>query len=281
MSKTKNRYLQAVATIVLILALIRCVFPRIAAPEGQDTSLPSDLAVQDSVQVEDTTYRDDAEATLMKQGAITADVQNEHKGLSSSAMIKWDDAPHRILSVPDYKTAFPDSNNVQLMAAGRWGVSPVKNREDALERMSELVYIGCSPYYHVDPLHRSIPYMVPHAAVLLQDIGVAFFDSLQMKGVPLHRFIVTSVLRTEEDVARLRRYNKNATERSCHLFGTTFDITYNRYETVQSPDGPKVRQVSNDTLKWVLSEVLRDMRQQGRCYIKYEIKQPCFHITVR
>ena len=38
---------------------------------------------------------------------------------------------------------------------------------------------------------------------------------------------------------------------------------------------------ANDTLKWVLSEVLRDMREEGRCYIKYEVKQGCFHMTVR
>ena len=31
----------------------------------------------------------------------------------------------------------------------------------------------------------------------------------------------------------------------------------------------------------ILSEVLRDMREQGRCYIKYEVKQGCFHMTVR
>jgi hypothetical protein len=92
---------------------------------------------------------------------------------------------------------------------------------------------------------------------------------------------VTSVLRTEEDVARLRRFNGNATENSCHLYGTTFDICYNRYETVEDPDGPRRREVRNDTLKYVLSEVLRDMRQQGRCYIKYEVKQGCFHMTVR
>jgi len=44
---------------------------------------------------------------------------------------------------------------------------------------------------------------------------------------------------------------------------------------------PITREVRNDTLKWVLSEVLRDMRQNGRCYIKYEVKQGCFHLTVR
>jgi hypothetical protein len=30
-----------------------------------------------------------------------------------------------------------------------------------------------------------------------------------------------------------------------------------------------------------LAEVLNDMRKQGRCYIKYEVKQSCFHITTR
>ena len=41
------------------------------------------------------------------------------------------------------------------------------------------------------------------------------------------------------------------------------------------------RAVRNDTLKWVLSEVLRDMREAKRCYVKYEVKQGCFHLTAR
>ena len=181
---------------------------------------------------------------------------------------------HRILSVPNYQAAFPDSQAVQIVAANRWGVRPVKNRDDAEARKNELVYVGESPYYHVDKLSSSIPYLVPRAAVLLQDIGQAFFDSLYVKGLPMHQLIVTSVLRTMDDVARLQRHNGNATDNSCHLYGTTFDICYNRYE-------PVGREVRNDTLKWVLSEVLRDKRQEGRCFIKYEVKQGCFHMTVR
>ena len=182
--------------------------------------------------------------------------------------------PNRIRSVANYKTAFPDSQSVQIVAAEKWGVRPVQNREDAEKRMKELVYVGESPYYHVDRLSNSIPYLVPRAAVLLQDIGQAFYDSLYNKGVPFNKLIVTSVLRTMDDVAKLQRHNPNATERSCHLFGTTFDICYNRYHTVTQP-------VRDDTLKYVLSEVLRDLRQEGRCYVKYEVKQGCFHMTVR
>lgn len=196
-------------------------------------------------------------------------VEDEQSFLTSLTSPK-----NRIRSVPSYKDAFPDLQETQIVAANKWGVKPVKNREDAEARKKELVYVGESPYYHVDKLNSSIPYLVPRAAALLQDIGQAFYDSLYMKGVPLNQLIVTSVLRTKDDVARLQRHNGNATDNSCHLYGTTFDICYNRYHAIG-------REVRNDTLKWVLSEVLRDIRQQNRAYIKYEVKQGCFHMTVR
>ena len=250
MRLTKKTYLLGFIAVVLLLAVVRWIFPSVAAP--QVTKAP------ESVQ----------------QTAPIADKPSVTRKLSAKNK-------HRILSVPSYAEAFPDTQSVQFMAARQWGVTPVKNREDAEARKRELVYIGSNPYYHVDPLYSSIPYLVPRAAVLLQDIGQAFFDSLYVKGVPLHKIIVTSVLRSQDDVMKLRRRNGNATENSCHLYGTTFDVCYNRYETVEDPAGPPRRMVQNDTLKWVLCEVLRDMREQQRCYIKYEVKQACFHMTVR
>ena len=191
------------------------------------------------------------------------------------------DKPHRIYSVSSFKNTFPDNNDVQIISAKQNGVSPVEDRNDAERRMKELVFIGSNPYFYVDKLNSSIPYLVPKASILLQDIGKSFFDSLYVKGIPFHKIIITSVLRTKRDISRLRRSNLNATENSCHLYGTTVDICYNRYKTVEMPEGPHRRVVSNDTLKWVLSEVLRDFRNNGRCYIKYEVKQGCFHLTVK
>ena len=183
--------------------------------------------------------------------------------------------------MPHFGNAFPDQNDVQLIAANKHGVQPVIDRQEAERRKSELVYVGSNPFFSVDRLHSSIPYLVPRAAVLLQDIGRNFFDSLQLKGVPLHKIIVTSVMRSKADVTKLRGHNGNATQNSCHLYGTTFDVCYNRYKTVEAPNGPHRRSVRNDTLKWILSEVLNDIRKSGRCYIKYEVHQGCFHITVR
>ena len=251
MRLSKKTYLQGFLVVVILLACLRWVFPSVAAGTASPASTTSPTSPTSST----STTSPYSPAILAKK--------------------------HRILSVNSYTAAFPDTNAVQLSAAQQWGVTPVKNREDAESRKRELVYVGSNPYYHVDPLYSSIPYLVPRAAVLLQDIGQAFFDSLYVKGVPLHKIIVTSVLRSQDDVAKLRRRNGNATENSCHLYGTTFDICYNRYKTVEDPDGPSRRQVRSDTLKWVLSEVLRDMRENQRCYIKYEVKQGCFHMTVR
>ena len=255
MKLTKKQYLQGFVAVVLLLAAVRWIFPSVAEARP----------------VADTT-----EAPAVAETAAVAEPKAEEP-TAKAAKRKY----NKIRSVASYAAAFPDTNAVQLVAAQKWGVSPVKNREDAESRKRELVYVGANPYFHVDPLYSSIPYLVPRAAILLQDIGQAFFDSLYVKGVPFHKLIVTSVLRSEDDVAKLRRRNGNATENSCHLYGTTFDICYNRYKTVEDPNGPARRMVRNDTLKWVLSEVLRDMRERQRCYIKYEVKQGCFHMTVR
>ena len=271
----KHRFVEAFGIVVIVLALVRCAFPDISTQKSETAEVLDSIAVEAasveaaSVEVEPVEVEPvEAEPVEVVPAEATRYVADGERY-------------HRIKSVPSYKNAFPDNNDVQLTAANRWGVKPVKNRRDAELRKNELVYIDCSPYYYIDPLYSSIPYLTPRAAILLQDIGQAFFDSLQVKGVPLHRFIVTSVLRTQDDVVKLRRHNGNATENSCHLYGTTIDICYNRYKTVEDPDGPSRRQVRNDSLKYILSEVLNDMRQQNRCYVKYEVKQGCFHMTVR
>ena len=159
--------------------------------------------------------------------------------------------------------------------------SDLHNYIEAEKRKDELVFIGNNPFYKIDPgMSSSIPYLVPHAASVLETIARNYLDSLHAKGIPLHKILVSSVLRTEEDIERLRRINVNASPESCHRYGTTFDIPYNRYHTVSPPDESR-RAVQNDTLKWVLAEVLRDARKNGLCHIKYEIKQGCFHITAR
>lgn len=257
MKLSKNKFLKGFAAATLLLALVRLVFPSVAQPLAHKSVAQADTAVVDSI---DTTAVENMKPSVFFD--------------SKGQVVK-----HRIFSVPHFGNTFPDQNDVQLIAANKFGVSPVQNRDEAEHSKGKLVYVGSNPYFYVDKLNNSIPYLVPRASVLLQDIGKAYFDSLQIKGIPLHKIIVTSILRTKDDVAKLRTRNSNATENSCHLYGTTFDVCYNRYKTVQTASEPR-REVRNDSLKWVLSEVLRDMRQANRCLVKYEVKQGCFHITV-
>lgn len=271
---TKNRYLAGFSVIVLILAFVRLIFPSVAN-DRKDVGLAKEKHVS-SADVVTENKIDTVSKYLMPQSPVS-----DILPLTSFFDDKGRIIKHKINSVPGFSRTFPDNNDVQLVAANSHGVKPVSDRDEAERRKKDLVFVGASPYFHVDPLKSSIPYLVPRAAVLLNDIGRAYYDSLQIKGIPLHQIIVTSVLRTRNDVEKLRGYNANATENSCHLYGTTFDICYNRYKTVSPSEGRPRRAVRNDTLKWVLSEVLRDMREANRCYVKYEVKQGCFHITAR
>jgi uncharacterized protein YdiU (UPF0061 family) len=111
---------------------------------------------------------------------------------------------------------------------------------------------------------------------LLKDIGMAFRDSLKARGGGNYRIKVTSVLRTPALVKQLRRRNRNAVDTSAHLFGTTFDISYLKF-ICDSIGVPRTQ----EDMKNLLGEVVEQMRQQERCFVKFERKQACYHITVR
>ncbi len=288
MKISKNRYLQGFGIVVLLLALVRVIFPGVAKPKvaaavaADSTLVTAKDSAASSAEISDASA--DAEGNVaedLKKDELSVMPDTAQSGKPSIFFDKdGKEVKHRIFSVPHFGNTFPDQQDVQILAATKHGVKPVQNRLEAENSKGKLVYVGSNPFFYVDKLNNSIPYLVPRASVLLQDIGRAYFDSLQIKGIPLHKIIVTSILRTKDDVAKLRTRNGNATENSCHLYGTTFDICYNRYKQIQTREQPR-RQVQNDTLKWVFSEVLRDFRNKNRCYIKYEVKQGCFHITVK
>ena len=293
----KNRFLLGFVVVVCVLALVRLISPGVAEPRTSvaDLSVADSLATdsvdqlamaEEDKEEENKAANEIAETSddLTQEAAGTGSETDAATDSSNTPSIFFDkngkEVKHRIFSVPHFGNTFPDQQDVQILAANKYGVNPVQNREEAEHSKGKLVYVGSNPFFYVDKLNSSIPYLVPRASVLLQDIGRAYFDSLQIKGIPLHKIIVTSILRTKDDVAKLRTRNGNATENSCHLYGTTFDVCYNRYKQIQTRQQPR-RQVQNDTLKWVLSEVLRDMRDRNRCLVKYEVKQGCFHITVK
>jgi hypothetical protein len=155
-------------------------------------------------------------------------------------------------------------------------------------------------YWIVRELDFSVPYVTPGAEAMLAEIGERFHARLDSLGVPRFRLDVTSVLRTPEKQAALRRSNANASEGvSAHEFGTTLDVAYRRFHP--PVDGPadgahpalaeRARTLADSLLaetahqrsaelQAVLGRVLAEMQREGKLMVMMERRQTVYHMTV-
>lgn len=162
----------------------------------------------------------------------------------------------------NYASIFTDRNALQLTAANKMGIAPQEDESSIAQfvREGKLVKLKSCRYYHST---ATMPYLTPEAADLLAEVGRRYKKELgSVFDVPT----VTSMFRTTKYVKELQKRNGNAVKNSCHLRGTTFDITYARM---------------NAREKRAMAQTLADLRNAGYCYVVYEVNQPCFHITVR
>lgn len=180
--------------------------------------------------------------------------------------------------IGSYNRDFNDLNDVHLSVAQKIGIVPVASRDEARNASKAMSEIQTGEYYEVEELRHSIPFLVPEASRLLDDIGRNFQDSLYNLNAPLYKIKVTSVTRTVDDVKSLKKRNSNSSLNSAHQYGTTFDVSWVRFTKMDEQD---TLNIDKDRLKMVLASVLRDLRRADRCYIKHERKQGCFHITAR
>lgn len=178
----------------------------------------------------------------------------------------------------NYSMHFNDVQRRQIVAAERYGIAPLKDRNEAKRFVDDnkLTHIKSNKNYQLAPMGHSIPYLTPNAASLLNMIGENFRDSLDAKGMTTHKIVVTSLLRTDADIEKLMRQNSVAVKNSAHRHATTFDISYTRFLPVSITTNANPHE-----MKKVLAEVLRDLRDAKLCYVKYEKSQNCFHITSR
>lgn len=171
---------------------------------------------------------------------------------------------------------FRDRNNVHLRHAEAAGIQVINSTQDAWNNACGIVKIRSCSIYYVERMSYSYPYLTRGAADLLGDICIRFHDSLASRGGGSYRPKVTSVLRTSASVGRLRRVNRNATNESAHRFATTFDLSYNKFICDDSTAPGR----TFEDLKNLLGEVVASLRSEGRCVVKFERRQACFHITV-
>ncbi|MBQ6279545.1 MAG: hypothetical protein IJK68_07495 [Muribaculaceae bacterium] len=177
---------------------------------------------------------------------------------------------------------FDDVNDTQLVAAQEFGIEPMKTRDEIDSSLvSTLSKVETSNVLFLEKLTHSVPYLTQGAGDLLNTIATNFQDKLRDRGLAQYQIVVTSLLRTEDDVKRLQKVNRNAVRKSCHMYGTTFDIAYNCFQKVDSLADFEGDDASHKVLVNMLGETLRELRDDKRCYVKYERRQPCFHITSR
>lgn len=263
-------------------------------PVGESNDLASALEEESVAENTKETAENTQEATPSDAETTdnpVADVEKDSLTLAFEDSLRRDSISRRNTAlfrksgkIWDYDECLPDTQDQHISTATQYGISPVATHKAVLWKAHnhQLVSITESPFFVVEKLDYSMPYLVPRAKDLLTDISVHFIDSLRSKGFKPYLPIVTSVLRTTLDVRKLTRRNRNATENSCHSYGTTFDITYSRYMPLTGTPTPvDSAEWKRGELKLVLAEVLYDLRNEGRCFVKHERRQPCFHITVR
>lgn len=202
-----------------------------------------------------------------------AEVEDSHKPADYRMPARMDSLRPKLHS--HYAAVFNDSNYLQLAHAVYRGIKPIDRTGDIFRSPRPIVRIRDTRSYRLDSLTHSVPFLVPEAAALLDDIGTAFRDTLKARSLAPVRLKLTSLLRTRSSVKSLRRVNRNAVEYSTHQYGTTFDISYAGFYLDSNG-----AQVSSPDYTKALAEVLYDLRAADRCMVKYERKSPCFHITV-
>lgn len=256
--KTRKRHISIMGRkcLLLVVAAVTVVFVSMRAIHSTESSRVERILSEDDAVVEESKAKDDIHRVYrrrIKRSAIPAINYNNIR----------------------YRELFNDSNYVQLAAARAGGIDPATVGDPA--QNAAFVPIFSTALYSVDTMHHSVPYLLPET-VLLIDYIAHRFKSLMEEHYPSlgeHSVIVTSALRTEQSERRLRRVNRNATDTSCHIYGTTFDLSAQRYLHVASGHDTVV-----DACKQMLALALYELRYEGLCYVKYE-RGSCFHITLR
>jgi hypothetical protein len=198
-------------------------------------------------------------------------------------------------------------NAAHVAAARRNGVGPVRDSAHlaALVGRGDLVQLPDSTRWWVlRELDGSMPYVTPGTQAALEEIGRLFHARLDEHGLPPFRLDITSVLRTGQQQAALRRRNRNASATtSSHEFGTTLDIAYLSFAAPKSLDHRSLAPDFDEPLsrplrtylitrldslgtrhaphlEGELGAVLQQLQRDGMVFPLRERSQPVYHITV-
>ena len=142
MKITKNNYLLGFTFIVFFLFGIKLLFPQVC-----NVAMVENGRQKDSIEIEKEEQTKNIVINKINDSYSNNPKSTENNSVAPSEMNiyrRGEVAPllgeavffdgkgkakkNRIYSVPDYKTAFPDSNYIQMEAARAFGVQPVNDR---------------------------------------------------------------------------------------------------------------------------------------------------------
>ncbi|MBW3569532.1 MAG: hypothetical protein KY467_00360 [Gemmatimonadetes bacterium] len=192
-----------------------------------------------------------------------------------------------------------DKNAKQVASARRLGVRASGESEiQRLVREGRLVPLGDSTeYWILRDMDHSSPYVTPDTRAMLEDLGRRFHARLDRLGLPRYRIKVTSAIRTEDSQADLRRRNSYASwTTSAHQFGTTVDVSHERFAVPAGPrngegaapgawelEAEMLEEVGKEHAKALQAELgraLAELRTDGVVHVMMENKQPVYHFTL-
>ena len=136
MKISKNRYLQGFGIVVLLLALVRVIFPGVAKPKtaAADAADSTLVAAKDSA-ASDASSAEISDAPAGADGNVAEDLKKDELSVmpdtaqSGKPSIFFDkdgkEVKHRIFSVPHFGNTFPDQQDVQILD-GVEGIGVVK-----------------------------------------------------------------------------------------------------------------------------------------------------------
>lgn len=197
-----------------------------------------------------------------------------------------------------------DKNAKQVASAQRLGVQVSGQAQiDRMVQQGRLVPLGDSTQYWIlRGMEHASPYVTPDTRAMLEDLGRRFHARLDRAGLPRYRMKITSAIRTAEAQVDLRRTNSYAaTTTSAHQFGTTVDVSHERFAV---PAGPRAASGASPTaaldgawemeagmleevgkehakaLQAELGRALTELREAGAVHVMMENKQPVYHFTL-
>lgn len=197
--------------------------------------------------------------------------------------------PVKRLTAREVSMLRQDVNDEQIAEARRLGQRVSGEAEiERLRRAGRLVPLGDSTgHWVLREMQHSVPFVTPDTHRMLTQLGDRFHARLDSLGLPRFRMKITSVLRTDETQAELRRINPNASRIvSAHEFGTTVDVSHERFAVPDSTSGAESEMLEelgkehSRALQAELGRAILEFKERGALRVMMEDRQPVYHMTV-